>query len=355
MPYQILQKHCSCCHRCRLVCPANAIRFKNKKYWIDPEKCISCGLCAKNCHNSVITQIDAQPPEIIPHAPIQRECDLVVVGAGGSGLICGVKAAQKSNKHVIILEKAKKIGGNTWHASSFQPHYSKLQRMANLPDTREEQIRDFLLKTVQQEDPQLIHNVFYGTERFVDWLMDDCGYAEDFVLGFDHRGVQMACLVNKSGTQWTRDDPSIGPGGAGSYLIEKMEQQATNLGIEILTEHQAVSLLTDPDGGVIGITAQDPDGQVQIRAKAVVLATGCFSYDDELVERCCPGFFDPDKEPVHRFSVPTCTGDGIKMAKAIGADIDYENTQCLILGPAPSPVLVLFGRNCSRARDNSGQ
>ena len=43
MPYMINQAYCSACHQCRMECPMHAIRMKNAKYWIDPEKCISCG------------------------------------------------------------------------------------------------------------------------------------------------------------------------------------------------------------------------------------------------------------------------------------------------------------------------
>jgi succinate dehydrogenase/fumarate reductase flavoprotein subunit len=41
------------------------------------------------------------------------DCDLVVLGAGGAGLVAGVKAADLTGKKVIILEKAKKPGGVT--------------------------------------------------------------------------------------------------------------------------------------------------------------------------------------------------------------------------------------------------
>ena len=40
------------------------------------------------------------------------DCDLVVLGAGGSGLVAAVKAADLSGKKIIVLEKAKKPGGS---------------------------------------------------------------------------------------------------------------------------------------------------------------------------------------------------------------------------------------------------
>jgi fumarate reductase flavoprotein subunit len=313
-----------------------AVRFKDAKYWIDPEKCVECGMCAKNCHNGIITKIGAPAPQVEPHDPIRKQADLVVVGAGGSGMVCAVKFAQSTGKKVIVLEKAKEIGGNTWFASGFRVHYSDLQRKAGAPDNREQEIREFLMGTLQQEDPQLVHNVFYATEHFIDWLMADCGCAEDFTLKQTPHGMAVE-LDNKTGTKYKRIDCSIGPGGAGSFVIEKMAKQAKELGIEILTQCGAEKLVQDETGAVTGVIASDPGGIVEIEAKAVVMATGCFSHNAELVEKCCPGFFDPDCVPVHRFSVPTCTGDGIKMCTEAGADIDYENTQCIVLGPARHP------------------
>lgn len=339
MAYQIEQNFCSGCHRCKLVCPVGAVRMKNEKYWIDPEKCIGCGKCEKNCHNNVISDASTVAASAEYHPPVEKSCDLLVIGAGGSGLLCAVKAAEITGKKVIVLEKNKEVGGNTWYASGFKAHYSKLQREAGLPDNREEEIRRFLQGTLQQEDPQLVHNVFYATEHMLDWLIESCGCEEDFSLK-EHPmlpGEYMVALENKTGRQWKRIDTSIGPGGAGSFVIDKLLKKAVDLDVEIITSCGAKELLQDAQGAVTGAVAEDTGGKVTVHAQAVVLATGCFSYDDELVERCCPGFFDKDKVPVHRYSVPTCTGDGIHMGIAVGADIDYENTQCLILGPAHHP------------------
>jgi succinate dehydrogenase/fumarate reductase flavoprotein subunit len=47
-----------------------------------------------------------------------ENCDLVVLGAGGAGLLAAVKAADLSGKKVIVLEKAKKAGGCTWYSGA---------------------------------------------------------------------------------------------------------------------------------------------------------------------------------------------------------------------------------------------
>ncbi len=335
MAYEIHQALCSCCHQCKAVCPAGAVRFKGAKYWIDPEKCIDCGACAKVCHNCIITKAGEASTPAPAHDPIRLEADLVVCGGGGSGLMAAAKAASLTGKKVLVLEKSKKCGGNTWYAGGFRVHYSKLLKEAGEPDTRDEQIRRFLIDVLWQEDRHLVYNVFQATEHLADWLMEECGCAEDFSVGETPFGGKGLMFHNKTGRKFKRLDTSIGPGGMGSYLVEKLLAKCAGLGVQILTEHAAQQLIVE-DGRVAGVLAKDPSGITEVRAKAVVLSTGCFSHNPAYLEKATPGFF-AEGEPVHRFSVPTCTGDGITMASAIGADIDWKNTKALTLGPAHHP------------------
>ena len=77
MAYVIDQKNCSCCHRCRMECPADAIRFKHAKYWIDPEKCIECGSCQTVCHNGAIAG-PGPADTAAPHELTRLTCDVCV-------------------------------------------------------------------------------------------------------------------------------------------------------------------------------------------------------------------------------------------------------------------------------------
>ena len=87
MAYVIDQWNCSGCHRCRMECPADAIRFKNDKYWIDPEKCVSCGSCQQVCHNGAISNPDVEQKKPAAHDTIHMDCDVCVIGAGGAGMV----------------------------------------------------------------------------------------------------------------------------------------------------------------------------------------------------------------------------------------------------------------------------
>ena len=115
MAYVIEQSLCSACHRCRTECPKAAIRFKNAKYWIDPEKCVSCGRCARVCHNGCISNPEKPAPKAAPHEKLVKTCDVCVIGGGGSGLVAANRA-QDSGCKVLLLEKMHEVGGSSWYA-----------------------------------------------------------------------------------------------------------------------------------------------------------------------------------------------------------------------------------------------
>lgn len=50
--------------------------------------------------------------------PIKKQCDIVVLGGGGSGLVAAVRAAQLSGYRVIVVEKAPRTGGGMIMAST---------------------------------------------------------------------------------------------------------------------------------------------------------------------------------------------------------------------------------------------
>ena len=101
MAYVIKQELCSACHRCRTGCPVQAIRFKSAKYWIDPEKCISCGKCVKVCHNGCISDPEHPAPAAPAHEKLVKECDVCVIG-GGVG--CAIAYPQAKHLHSLGLE-----------------------------------------------------------------------------------------------------------------------------------------------------------------------------------------------------------------------------------------------------------
>ena len=337
MAYVIDQEHCSCCHRCRVECPVQAIRFKGAKYWIDPEKCIGCGHCAEVCHNSIITDPDAPKPEVVPHEKIVKTCDVLVIGGGAAGTAAAARAADSGRK-VILLEKNKEVGGSAWYAHQFRSQWSVWHEAAGIPDPREKLYNQFMKKTEGRVDGELVRNMLDADVEIVNWLIQEHDLGKDYCFG---KGP-----FNAMGLVGTYDEPYnhiridnfIGPGGNGWFLCLKLLGILEENGGEVLYNTPAKHLLTDGDGKVIGALAEDDGGQVEIYAGATIVTAGAFTHNKELMAKFQPLFYrDDGSEPVHVFTCATCTGDGITMCDEIGADIDYVNRRVNLFGPARHP------------------
>lgn len=331
---------CSACHYCYNECPVSAIRFVGTSYEIDEFKCISCGKCVEVCPSGIIYDPEhTTEPE--PHAPETKDCDLVVLGGGGSGLVAAVRAAQLSGKKVIVLEKAKKPGGNTALGHGFLMRYTKWHEAAGLPDVREEFINKLYEDTGKTLDYEMLKNATYGLSDMFDWLCTFGDVEQYFKLmkpgdpgvppGIPFAMIDFPQRIDNVNSS----DTSMGPGWMGSFVVNKMLEVGKTLGVEVLTQHKAEHLLVDDYGAFCGVEASNPGGTVTIRAKGCILATGGFAHNDQLMTKTNPDFFRG--VPVKRLSVAGSTGDGMTLAQEIGAQLDLERLRVPASGPVHHP------------------
>lgn len=338
-----ITNNCVGCHNCYSECPMQAIDWLGNKYEIDQDKCVQCGLCAKVCHTASIidTEEDRSVP---PHDLIVKNADVVVCGSG-TGLVAAVRAAMQGKK-VIVLEKSSRLGGNTDYAHAYFPVYTKWHEEAGMPDLREDAITHYLNITNHVLDPEVVRTAVYATGEFFDWLctLTDCHEVYKLVNLGDadaHGPIYGPGLLDFP--KRIRDnlncrDDAIGPGWGGTFVKYTMLETIEKLGldVEIYTEHAAKHLLLDNKGAIRGVLAEDPGGQTQINAPAVILATGGFGKSDEKLREFTPWFFEREM-PIHRFSVPGDTGDGIDMLRELGVEPDPERMFISFFGPKHHP------------------
>lgn len=334
----IIQNTCSGCHTCFLQCPAEAIHYSDMQYVIDQDQCIGCGGCYAVCPTCSV--VDTQAPAPVPHDPVKKTCDVLVCG-GGTGLIAAVRAAMEGKK-VILVEKQRKVGGNTNLTHGFMAPYTDMHRERGLPDMREKMVEDTFRRADGWIRKDLIRAALYGVGDFFDWLCQFPGTKEAFVFKEGAGGIGP---MAGSGISYEKrhfesldnPDPSIGPGWMGTFVIHTMLNAIRDHGldVEILTETAAKHLLTDESGAVVGAVCEGSGGTVTIHAGAVILATGGMGRSDEKLQEYF-GVGDLN-HTIMRFSVAGDTGDAIDMLKELGVQPDRSRMFLSLFGPAHHP------------------
>lgn len=255
----------------------------------------------------------------------EMNCDILVVGGGGSGMVAAVRAAELSGGKVIVLEKAKFTGGGMLFASTMRTFRSQWQAERNIPDQSNAFIRSMMDLTMWKLDPKLVKNAILGTGAFFDW------YAA-------HEDPEV--LAKYEARPYVFDIPVGGqPGpqidgfhnGSGRYMMAAMARSCEKLGVEVLTEHRALRAeLTN--GRISAIVAESPEGEVKVNCRVCILACGSWICNKEIVDKVLPGFNEAEVLPSAHQN-PAYTGDGIPIAEQAGAFVDWDSFCLRIMGP----------------------
>jgi|GEM_PF-872965 len=234
------------------------------------------------------------------------DCDLVVLGAGGAGLVAGVKAADLTGKKVIILEKSRKPGGATYFAGG-------MGESGPIMDSTWQKNAGFKVSEIQDLSGQ-----------WFDWLVSK-GDAETFFKvgkpGATGRDAGIGTLVARTEKYKDLPDPSIGPGKMGSWIVDKLSDCCKKQGVTLLTEARARKFITEDSGRLTGVLADTKDGQILVTFKACIVAAGGYGANKDLLKKYYPKQFNNDKT-IHSLCPPADTGECILAAEEIGAYID---------------------------------
>ncbi len=237
------------------------------------------------------------------------DCDVVVVGAGGAGLTAAVRATQQGAK-VLVVEKMPIIGGNSLRAEGgMNAADTKVQAELGITDsTVENFVADTLRLGHDLANPDLVQTLAENSAEAVDWL--------------DSIGAPLTKVAATGGTEHKYLHKPEDGRPVGSYLVEKLSAYAEQLGIEIRINTKATEILMS-GSRACGIKAEDDEHVYTINAKAVVLATGGFGSNFELMAS-----YDPSLADAVTTNHSGAQGDGIMMAQAVGADtVDMEQIQ----------------------------
>ncbi|MGD0556779.1 MAG: FAD-dependent oxidoreductase [Streptosporangiaceae bacterium] len=269
--------------------------------------------------------------------------DVVVLGSGAAGLTAAL-AASVAGARTAVFEKAELIGGTTalsggtfWIPGS-QPGDSRERGLLYLTSLSNGMILPELAEALVDGGPELIdflekHTAmrFLLVEGYPDYHPERPGGlpggGRSIEVDLVPVGEQSDRIAGATSRMLIRETP-LGGGtgvlppdvlaerdragleGLGRGLVAGLLTACLEHGVEITTQARGTRLLTD-DGAVTGVLV----GNRQVRAAAVVLATGGFEYDPALVRDFLRG---PVSRPI---GAPTNTGDGLRMAMRVGAQL----------------------------------
>jgi succinate dehydrogenase/fumarate reductase flavoprotein subunit len=257
----------------------------------------------------------------------QQDFDVVVVGAGGAGATAAIEAAELGAS-VLVLEKTGVSGGNTQDSGgSFRlivdrkgaiEHFWSLCQGTTPRDVIEVFI-DGLIELpawVEAHGGRLVGES--GVKNYSRWVFPARGPGTSFpeMPGADSLGQRVYVQPTTPGRR------------RGAALWDFLNQNLTRLGVPVVLNAR-VSKLDEQDRprAVVGVEVETSNGTTVIRARSgVILCSGGFAYDQALMQQylglALPAMSTPGK----------ASGDGIRMAQAVGADLWHMSGVSMTVG-----------------------
>ena len=230
--------------------------------------------------------------------------DVVIVGAGGSGLAAAVSCAE-NGLSVLVLEACAQPGGTTGIAvGSFTAAATEFQRQQGIEDSADLHALDlvsFAPAEIESHNNETQRTLFTNhAAKTLSWLQT--------------HGIQFVGPAAEPPNTQPRMHNVIP--GAKAY-IARLQLAARKLGVKILPNATVQRLLTN-GRCVSGVEYENGSGSLQTRGAkyAVVLAAGDYANNPELIKR----FKGPGYENIEGIN-PHARGLGHLLAESVGAKL----------------------------------
>ena len=230
-----------------------------------------------------------------------REVEVVVVGAGGGGLLAGIELKDAGVDVLLIdadeaqpaLSSAYLCGGYLTMCETDMEPGSREELYADLIAESFGGCNEAMVRAYVDNAPELY-------QRLVDW-----GVKFDFTEQIAGMSKPWAHIIE---------------GNHGYNAIIPMYDVAVEKGVEMLASNRARHLFQDADGRVIGVEVETPEGVKAYKAtKGVILTCGGFTRNTQLAM----AFGPKGSESIRPQSGMYSNGDGLIMGLEVGAGTDY--------------------------------
>ncbi|MGN7247451.1 FAD-dependent oxidoreductase [Janibacter anophelis] len=247
------------------------------------------------------TKVFADEPGITAEGlPVEHELPdrvgVVVLGGGLAGAAAMLAAAEEG-QYVILLEKLPVLGGSTIRSAGLSAFVgTDEQRAQGIADSEELLREDLLTVGLHRNDPELVDTYVSHQAGTYRWLKA--------------HGVEYGHIHAASGQSAPRSHPSDT-----TAMLRSLFTAAGRLGARIIVDAPVERLVAD-GGRVTGVVVERDGARHTILCDAVVVATGGFARDRELLDRVAP-----QMQHALLAGGPGNSGDGMVMAQALGAGV----------------------------------
>ncbi|MBC7816621.1 MAG: FAD-dependent oxidoreductase [Planctomycetaceae bacterium] len=259
---------------------------------------------------------NASPSESSNQTP-----DVIVVGAGISGLSAALDLGRGGAK-VTVIDMSSVFGG---HAVMSQGSVSIVatpaQERAGIKDSPDLAFQDFHRWGEDPDTDWVRYYVDHSRRDIYDWL--------------DELGVRFSEVLSSSGNSVPREHQPV---GRGIGLVTPIYRACLELGHINFVWNSKVEQLLTVNNRVVSVRVRDmrTGDERELRGKAVILATGGFQSNLDMVREFWPAEFRfPDR--ILAGSGRNSIGIGHQMAQAVGGDLVHMDYQWNYFTGLPDP------------------
>ncbi|MCQ2611377.1 MAG: flavocytochrome c [Treponema sp.] len=228
------------------------------------------------------------------------KCDVVIIGAGGAGMTAANVTAT-AGKKTILLEKMANVGGNTIAATGgLNASQTRIQEKLGIEDSNDSYFNDTMKGGYNKNDPELVRNMVEKSAATVDWLIS---------IGADLTDVgKMAGSSNK------RTHRPQGGAAVGAHLVPVLEKACVKAGADLRLSSKVTDITKDGKNYLVKVESKN--GNYTIKAKTVIIATGGFGANPDMVVK-----YKPELKGFGTTNHKGATGDAFDWITKLGGQL----------------------------------
>ncbi len=244
---------------------------------------------------------------VIGTAPVNftEETEVLILGTGIAGMSAAMDPVEAGLK-VMLVDKLDHIGGESFIACGvMNVSGSVMQKDAGIPGTVEEKWEKYapvIEKAGETDDMEYKKNVYLYQTEWANRVYQDYGAKFQPLADYKDTGAPTSMLLPEHGI------------GDMTTVLTPLQKGLEQKGAAFKLNLRALNFIVDKDGNPIGVRFSDEKNNrpVDIKAKAIIVATGGFSCNQEMMSSFLPNQAKLGPLTVHSM------GEGHQMCKALG-------------------------------------